>query len=324
VKVGVCLAGATAATAIITVAATVTDYQSGHVRTADEFASQLATGTVLGAVTGATLYGLWYAIPGASILMGADLAGLFASSSPVAAVVFSKAAALAGYFLMGSQVIRYASEISSLGTGYNWMLEQLFGGDAVTYSDATTLMDALAAYTVIVGWENMPEKLKESRENLIKYGKMDTSLIGEGTGEPPVQGDPDFIGPLTSKDFGRLEIISGKEPFSQTEINAARYMAEQGHDVVLRPPVGTRLDGGTSDLLVNGINYDVYTPKTSNVSRIVGGIASKNSQTTGVVLDLSQTSATADDFANVLQRVQGSIRAGGKEVNITDIVIMPK
>ena len=62
--------------------------------------------------------------------MGADLAGLFASSSPVAAVAFSKAAALAGYFLTGSQVIRYASEISSLGTGYNWMLEQLFGGDA--------------------------------------------------------------------------------------------------------------------------------------------------------------------------------------------------
>ena len=63
------------------------------------------------------------------------------------------------------------------------MLEQLFGGDAVTYSDATTLMDALAAYTVIVGWANMPEKLKESRENLIKYGKMDTSLIGEGAAQ---------------------------------------------------------------------------------------------------------------------------------------------
>jgi len=100
-----CLSGATAAAATVTVAATVTDYQSGHVRTADEFASQLAAGTALGAVTGATLYGLWYGIPGASILMGADLAGLFASSSPVAAVAFSKAAALVSYFLMGSQVI---------------------------------------------------------------------------------------------------------------------------------------------------------------------------------------------------------------------------
>jgi len=76
------------------------------------------------------------------------------------------------------------------------MLEQLFGGDAVTYSDATTLMDALAAYTIIVGWENMPEKLREARKNLIKYGKMDTSLIGEGTskeapkwnGSGPVEG----------------------------------------------------------------------------------------------------------------------------------------
>lgn len=132
------------------------------------------------------------------------------------------------------------------------------------------------------------------------------------------------MGPLSSKDFGRLEIIPGNEPFSQSELNAARYMAEQGYDVLLRPPTGTRLDGGTSDLLVNGINYDVYTPKTSNISRIIGGIASKNSQTTGVVLDLSQTTVTADDLANVLQRVQGSIKAGGKQVNITDIVIMPK
>ena len=202
--VGACLAGATAAAATVTVAATVTDYQSGHVRTADEFASQLAAGTALGAVTGATLYGLWYGIPGASILMGADLAGLFASSSPVAAVAFSKAAALAGYFLMGSQVIRYASEISSLGTGYNWMLEQLFGGDAVIYSDATTLMDALAAYTVIVGWENMPEKQKESRENLIKYGKMDTSLIGEGTGQATNAGF----------DTTRINIANGSTRFS--------------------------------------------------------------------------------------------------------------
>ena len=150
------------------------------------------------------------------------------------------------------------------------------------------------------------------------------NAVDEGTGKVPVQGDPDFVGPLTSKDFGRLEIIPGNEPFSQSELNAARYMAEQGHDVVLRPPVGTRADGGTSDLLVNGINYDVYTPKTSNVSRIVGGIARKNSQTTGVVLDLSETTATAADFENVLNRVQGIIESGGKQVNITDVVIMPK
>ena len=196
--------------------------------------------------------------------------------------------------------------------------------DLEAYTEASTTiasggMLAMSAGTLL---ELIRPQVTQGSRNAFQGIKSWVNSFG-GSGKTPVQGDSDFVGPLTSKNFGRLEIISGKEPFSQSELNAARYMAEQGHDVVLRPPVGTRVDGGTSDLLVNGINYDVYTPKTSNVSRIVGGIAGKNSQTTGVVLDLSQTTVTADDLTNVLQRVQGSVKAGGKEVNITDIVIMP-
>jgi hypothetical protein len=122
---------------------------------------------------------------------------------------------------------------------------------------------------------------------------------------------------------GKLTIEAGGT-FSQSEINAAKYMQSLGNNVELRMPVGTRAGGGTSDLLVNGINYDVYTPTTSNVSRIIGSMAGKNSQTTGIVLDLSQTSVTAGDLGNALTRVQGSIKAGGTVPNITDIVIMPK
>ena len=86
---------------------------------------------------------------------------------------------------------------------------------------------------------------------------------------------------------------------------------------MLRSPVGTRAGGGTSDLLVNGMPYDVYTPTTSNPNRIVSAIASKNTQAQGVVLDLRNSPVTLEQLGNVLQRVRG---AGA--TNITDIKII--
>ncbi|WP_425273328.1 hypothetical protein [Pseudomonas petroselini] len=107
--------------------------------------------------------------------------------------------------------------------------------------------------------------------------------------------------------------------FTQSEINSAYYMAAQGKKVELRSPVGTRAEGNTSDLLVDGIRYDVYTPTTGNADRIISAIAKKNTQTEGVVLDLSKSSVTREQLGDVLSRVNGS---GAK--NINDIVIIGK
>lgn len=105
--------------------------------------------------------------------------------------------------------------------------------------------------------------------------------------------------------------------YSASELNAARTLAARGHNVVLRPPVGTRAAGGTSDLLVNGARYDVYTPTTANANRIISAIAKKNTQAQGVVLDLANTPVTSGELGNVLGRVQG---AGA--TNIVDIIIL--
>ncbi|URC11763.1 RHS repeat-associated core domain-containing protein [Flavobacterium sp. B183] len=107
--------------------------------------------------------------------------------------------------------------------------------------------------------------------------------------------------------------------FSESEVAAAKFMEGQGNNVVLRIPQGTRAGGGTSDLLVNGVAYDVYTPTTNNVNRIISSMASKNSQTTGIVLDLSKTNVEASQLSNALQRVRGT-----GATNITDIRIIPK
>jgi RHS repeat-associated protein len=116
---------------------------------------------------------------------------------------------------------------------------------------------------------------------------------------------------------GRLVIQQGGR-FSGSEVRAAEEMAIKGHRVLLRSPQGTRAGGGTSDLVVDGANWDVYTPTTANAGRIISAVAKKNSQATGVVLDLSQTSVTPAQLGNVLARVRG---AGA--TNIQHIEILP-
>ena len=111
----------------------------------------------------------------------------------------------------------------------------------------------------------------------------------------------------------RLEVIG--DGFSASERSAAEFVADQGRNVVLREATGV---GRMSDLLVDGVPYDVYSPRTGNLDRIVGAIAEKGSQVRGggVVLDLSGSPLTASDVGDLLARVQGVTG------NISDIIVM--
>ncbi|MFC4064623.1 CdiA C-terminal domain-containing protein [Actinoplanes subglobosus] len=84
-------------------------------------------------------------------------------------------------------------------------------------------------------------------------------------------------------------------------------MAARGSNVVLWDPVGSR-GTATSDLLVDGVQWDVYAPTTGNVSRIVSAVASKGSQVQGggVIIDHSRTSVNADQLANIQARIAGT------------------
>ncbi|MEV6242971.1 RHS repeat-associated core domain-containing protein [Lentzea sp. NPDC051838] len=117
--------------------------------------------------------------------------------------------------------------------------------------------------------------------------------------------------------LGSLRVSAAKP--SAAELRGAQEMAARGNDVVLRDPVGTRKDGDTSDLLVNGVRWDVYSPKTGNADRIVSAVASKGSQVHGggVIVDLSRSSVTADQLANIEARVFGT---GGR---VGQIVVLP-
>lgn len=164
----------------------------------------------------------------------------------------------------------------------------------------------------------------------LTYNALLTSMgfRGGGAGPLPSAGVQDNVLPTTTGSRtavtlggpqARLGSSQSALDFSASERMAAQYMADLGNEVLLRAPVGTRAGGGTSDLLVNGVAYDVYTPTTSNPNRIVSAIASKNTQATGIVLDLTNSSVTPEQLRSILQRVRG---AGA--TNITDIKIIKR
>lgn len=113
---------------------------------------------------------------------------------------------------------------------------------------------------------------------------------------------------------GGLQIVG--EGFSASERAVAQQLASQGRNVVLRQADSAA--GRTSDLLLDGIPYDVYTPTTENIDRIVSSIASKGSQVRGggVVLDLSKSPLTPSDVGNILPRVQGV------SSQISDVIVL--
>src|SRR5579885_3040840 len=88
-----------------------------------------------------------------------------------------------------------------------------------------------------------------------------------------------------------LTIMGSK--YSQDELDAANYVAsimnDPGDTVILRDPGTNRApDGDTSDLVVNGVNYDIITPKAGTpMNQILSAAAGKYTQGRGVVINLT-------------------------------------
>ncbi|WP_394821727.1 toxin TcdB middle/N-terminal domain-containing protein [Pendulispora albinea] len=102
---------------------------------------------------------------------------------------------------------------------------------------------------------------------------------------------------------------------TDAELTAASQVAKMGRgSVVIRDPIPGR---ATSDLLIEGAPYDIYSPTTGNANRIISAIANKNSQATGIVLDLRASPVDVGQLGNILGRVNG---AGA--TNIQDIIIL--
>jgi hypothetical protein len=138
---------------------------------------------------------------------------------------------------------------------------------------------------------------------------MATGSSDEGTGGPS-GGNESLAEEVLAALSGNLTIDG--EGFSASEKAVAQYPARHGNDVVLREATGVER---TSDLLVNGTPYDVYTPEAgTSVRNVLSNVASKWTQVHGggVVVDLSNTDLGASDFGdNALARVNGFVNSWG-------------
>ena len=63
------------------------------------------------------------------------------------------------------------------------------------------------------------------------------------------------------------------------------------------------LAGGARGTGAGGVPFEVFSPTTSNVSRLVGQLAKKLVQADRFVLDLSRTSMRPSELANVMTRI---------------------
>jgi Contact-dependent growth inhibition CdiA C-terminal domain len=137
--------------------------------------------------------------------------------------------------------------------------------------------------------------------NAAASGKEDSSE--GGSSGPGANGDdpsdllnlPNLAG-KAAEDSGSLSIEG--ERFSASERAVAQDLASKGKKLVLREATGI---GRTSDLVVNGTPYDVYTPEAgTSIRNILSNVASKWTQVKGggVVIDLSNTDLGVLDFGD--------------------------
>ncbi|MEU0316764.1 DNRLRE domain-containing protein [Nocardioides sp. NPDC006273] len=169
-------------------------------------------------------------------------------------------------------------------------------------------------------WAETPDEAAAIWLSIMLGLPMSGPAAGAAGGSKTLMSFEDLVSAVRSTDRaatnGTLSVTAANA--SASELRAAGYMASLGRNVELRDPAGAR-GTATSDLLVDGMQYDVYTPTSSNPNNIIRGIAKKGSQVQGggVVLDLSQTGVTRADLGDIMARVANSTS------RVSDVVVLP-
>lgn len=166
----VALAGAAVGTGVVTAGASISDAQSGHTRTLGEFGGQLLGGAAVGAAAGASVYGLWAAIPAASEAIGLQ-AGMMTGVNTFTACTVPKIAAYGGYTLMGTNALIGLNEANQIGTGRNVMVDTFFDGNEQAYEDFVIANSMLSMGYVEMARTNPGLGEKASRRRWTRGGR---------------------------------------------------------------------------------------------------------------------------------------------------------
>ena len=104
---------------------------------------------------------------------GSTLGGMVGTSTFTAITVPQIGVAL-GYVLMGLESIWGLNEIISIGSGQNWILEQIFRGNEEAYTTTSMLLDLLSISYMQVGIDNigLANNKEDSETNIKEKAKL--------------------------------------------------------------------------------------------------------------------------------------------------------
>lgn len=224
------LAGAAVGAGIVTTSVAITDAKSGQARSWTQFLGDLVNGIGMGAVAGATIYGLWTALPIVGQAVGIQVSMWLGGVSSFTAITIPKIFAGVGYGLIGTQGARYLNELTSIGTGQNWILEHIFGGNQDDYTTASMCLDLLSMGYLQIARDNAglakPKISLADRKKLskwkyppsddlyLKYKKVydNPKYFNQKTGDviyPGMETDPNIAG-FTNGDFKEIDLMPGQ------------------------------------------------------------------------------------------------------------------
>ncbi len=242
------LAGAAIGTGIVTVSAAITDAKSGQARSWTQFLGDLVTGGITGAVAGATIYGLWTAAPIVGQAFGIQASMLFGGVTEFTAITIPKIFAGFGKFLIGTQGVRYLNEITSIGSGQNWLLDHMFGGNQENYTTAGMCLDLFSMGYVQIARDNAglakPKISRADRKKLskwkypppddlyLKYKEVydNPKYFNQKTGDviyPGTGTDPNIAG-FTNGEFKEITLTPGQTIDRYGSNPTGQYFSPEG------------------------------------------------------------------------------------------------
>lgn len=253
------LGGAAIGAGAVAIGTAVSDLETGYNRSWGDYWQRLITGSSIGFMAGASVYGLIAAVPAAASAAGVQ-ASMMLGTSTFTAVTVPSIVTAGGYGLAAAGGIYTANDIYSNSRGYNIILDKVFDNNIEAYEAAGMVLDLFAEMYTNLGESNRalgnrsdndagqpgeepPKKLSDmggndsavgetAKENNIKNtvnnDNVKTETTKDNSIKNPVESDNTAAG--TTQGNGAKSIIENKgspETGTQGESKAQKY----SHDV---------------------------------------------------------------------------------------------
>ncbi len=327
------LAGAAIGTGIVTVSAAITDAKSGQARSWTQFLGDLVTGGITGAVAGATIYGLWTAAPIVGQAFGIQASMLLGGVTKFTAITIPKIFAGFGKFLIGTQGVRYLNEITSIGSGQNWLLDHIFGGNQENYTTAGMCLDLFSMGYVQIASDNAG--LAEYKDNKTDKDNFETVIKEK---ESLVDTEADSKGLESKTTYKKFEnVIEADKELSEQYSDWEKSLTKEEREALQAytgdnyKNINQVLRGKESDYIGNNEQYAKNIESALNKAEVPEDIITYRGTTPSVlgeIIDLSPEDMVGKilhDDAFVSTSVNPLIvEYGYSEKGVTFIIEIPK